>query len=432
MATRKRSVKKANAESSIEIGSSGLRRNNGRVNEEFLRNLQGRKGFETYREMRENDETIGAILFAIDMLIRQVEWRIEPASANASDVEAADFIESCRLDMNITWEGLISEILSMLTYGWAFFEIVYKFRQGKNKDQARNSKYNDGRIGWRKIALRAQDTLFEWKFGEDGGIEGMTQCLQNGTGKVDIPIEKALLFRTSNFKNNPEGRSILRNAYRSWYFKKRIEEIEAIGIERDLAGLPVMMVPARIMSGEASAMDRAILDACKDIVRNIRRDEQEGVVMPSDYDDKGNLQYELKLLTTGGSRQFDTNTIINRKDQRIAMTVLADFILLGHEKVGSFALSSDKTDLFATAIAAYLGEIASVFNRYAITKLLDLNGMSGQCEIKYGDIESPDLVALGDFITKLSSAGAELFPDDDLENDLRKKASLPLKPIDNV
>ena len=54
--------------------------------------------------------------------------------------------------------------------------------------------------------------------------------------QVVIPMEKCLLFRTQTHKNNPEGRSILRNAYRSWYFKKRIEEIEGVGIERDLAG----------------------------------------------------------------------------------------------------------------------------------------------------------------------------------------------------
>lgn len=61
-----------------------------------------------------------------------------------------------------------------------------------------------------------------------------------------IPMSKAMLFRTESVKDNPEGRSILRNAYRSWYFKRRIQEIEAIGIERDLAGLPVIHAPERL------------------------------------------------------------------------------------------------------------------------------------------------------------------------------------------
>lgn len=89
-----------------------------------------------------------------------------------------------------------------------------------------------------------------------------------------------------------------------------------------------------------------ILNGLQTQVRNIRRDEMEGVVLPDGY--------KLELLSTGGSRQFDTNAIINRYDNRIAMTVLADFIFLGHEQNGSWALSSDKTELFSMACGAFL------------------------------------------------------------------------------
>ena len=54
-----------------EIGRIGQKRFGGTFYEEFLRDLRGKKGIETYREMAENDDTIGAILFAIEMLIRQ-------------------------------------------------------------------------------------------------------------------------------------------------------------------------------------------------------------------------------------------------------------------------------------------------------------------------------------------------------------------------
>lgn len=68
----------------------------------------------------------------------------------------------------------------------------------------------------------------------------------------------------------------------------------------------------------------------------------EGLVLPAGY--------EAELLSTGGTRQFDTNAIINRYDAKIAQTVMADFIMLGHEQTGSFALSEDKTELFAVAL----------------------------------------------------------------------------------
>jgi hypothetical protein len=42
------------------------------VYEEWLKDLQGIKGVKIYKEMRDNDPICGAIMFAIEMLIRQV------------------------------------------------------------------------------------------------------------------------------------------------------------------------------------------------------------------------------------------------------------------------------------------------------------------------------------------------------------------------
>ena len=413
-----------------ESGSTGLRRSGNYVLEEFLPQLQGYRAIQTYREMRDNDPVVGAILFAIDKLVRQVKWRVQPSSSSLEDVKNAKFVESCMMDMSTSWEDLISEILSMLTYGWSYHEIVYKRRGGQDApDSTSRSKYDDGLIGWRKIPIRAQDTRQEWRFDENGGIASMVQSSPPDYSLRDIPIEKALLFRTTSDKNNPEGRSILRNAYRPWYYKKRIEEIEAIGIERDLAGFPVMYVDPEIMRADATATQQAIFGDYKEAIINIRRDQQEGMVLPSIYDDKNNLMYKLELVSAGGSRQFDTNTIITRYDQRIATSVLADFILLGQAANGSYALSSDKTNLFSMSLRCWLEVIRSTFNDHAITRLFKVNGfdMTKLPTMEYGDIETPPLGDLGNYIQVLAGAGVPLFPDDNLENYLRGLASLPEK-----
>ena len=413
-----------------ESGSTGLRRSGNYVLEEFLPQLQGYRAIQTYREMRDNDPVVGAILFAIDKLVRQVKWRVQPASSSLEDVKAAKFVESCMMDMSTSWEDLISEILSMLTYGWSYHEIVYKRRGGQDApDSTSRSKFDDGFIGWRKIPIRAQDTRQEWRFDENGGITSMVQSSPPDYTLRDIPIEKSLLFRTTSEKNNPEGRSILRNAYRPWYYKKRIEEIEAIGIERDLAGFPVMYVDPEIMRADATATQQAIFGDYKEAIINIRRDQQEGMVLPSIYDDKNNLMYKLELVSAGGSRQFDTNTIITRYDQRIATSVLADFILLGQAANGSYALSSDKTNLFSMSLRCWLEVIRSTFNDHAITRLFKVNGfdMTKLPTMEYGDIETPPLGDLGNYIQVLAGAGVPLFPDDNLENYLRGLASLPEK-----
>lgn len=441
-----------------EIGSTGLRRTSGFVIEEILPSLHGSRGARVYREMSENDPVVGSILFAIEKVILRLEWRIDPGSDDPEDVAAAEFVESCLTDMSDSWDATLQSILSMLTFGYSFHEIVYKRRLGPNqKDPAKKSRYADGRIGWRKFPIRAQETLWAWQFDQDGGIQGFIQmdpyAGQSSTvnlsgtggmpsmlplsddpnnrqpgpkGRVLIPVEKGLLFRTTTVKNNPEGRSLLRNAYRPWFFKRRIEEIEAVGIERDLAGLPVAFVPPEYLSANASVDQQAVLSAVQQIVTNVKRNEQEGVIFPAVYDDQGHKLFDFTLMSTGGSRQFDTDKVISRYDQRIAMSVLSDFILLGHERVGSFALGSSKIDLWSMAVDAIAKSIVEVFNTHAIPRLLALNGLSPSEMpfLAYGEVAHVDLAEVSDFVQKLTAAGA-IMPDERLEEYLRQVAGLP-------
>lgn len=416
----------ANKVDIAEVGNTGLNRYGAHIMEEFLPALRWPKAGKVYEEMSTNDPTIGAILFAAEQLIRRVDWNVEPGGDTSQDKEAADFLLECMHDMSMSWPDLISEILSMLPFGWSYHEIVYKYRKGSTGNSTTNSKYNDGRIGWRKIPIRSQLSMDSWEFDEQGGIMGMHQQLQTG-GKVFIPIEKALLFRAKIIRNNPEGRSVLRNAYRPWFFKKRIEEIEGIGIERDLAGLPVLIPPdgLDIWNPEDPEATR-LRNMAIGLVTNIRRDQNEGVVLP--------FGWELKLLSTGSRRQFDTNAILNRYDQRIAITVLADMVLLGADKVGSFALAEVKKSLFGGALEAWADAIAEVFNRHAVRRLIDLNGFSNLTDypkLVHGKIEGPTISELGSFIKEITGAGFDI-TEEDVDNYLRKVAGLPSRTPDST
>ncbi len=413
-------VEKQEAPKLDQLGVTGLQRygQRGLVYEEFLPELAPYQARRVYREMRDNDPVIGAFLFAIEMILRRVPWHVD-----GKKQELVDFIEECRIDMSHTWEDFISEVLSMLVFGYSYHEIVYKRRIGPDqKDSTKRSRYTDGKIGWRKLPIRSQDTLLMWEFDEDGGVSAFIQLAPPTYVTTTIPIERSLLFRTTSHKGNPEGRSLLRNAYRPWYFKKRIEEIEGIGVERDLAGLPVFYRTAEV----AKVYDTDL----RKILRNVRRDEQEGLLLPLIRDEQGNKDLEFSLLSSGGTRQFDTTGIIHRYNSVIAMTVLADFLMLGQGKVGSFALASVKTDLFTLALEAILDAAASVLNRYAIPRLLSINGFKVEetPELKPGSVERPDLEKLANFISKLAAAGMPLFPDDELENYVRTSAKLPNKP----
>ena len=395
--------------------------------EEFLPELRGTRGVQAYTEMADNDATVGAILFAIEMLMRQCEFHVEPAGSGEKDREAAEFVESCMNDMERTWADTLSEILSFMTYGWSYHEIVYKRRCGKSSSPVTNSKYSDGLIGWRKLPIRSQDTLFGWEY-KDGTDEllGMTQAPPPDFKHLTIPIEKALHFRTRSRKDNPEGRSILRTAYRAYYFKKRLEEIEGYGMERDLAGFPVLYAPADMDVWDDTPEMQQTLARAERIVSSIRRDAREGLVLPG-----GENGWKLELISSGSRRQFDTNAIIDRYDKRIATSVLADFVMLGQQAVGSFALADSKTQIFAMAIGTYLDVICEVFNNQGIPKLIDLNGehfngITDYPKMVHGDIDEPDLQQFASFVKEMVGAGV-IIPDDAIEKEIRRIGHLPDK-----
>ena len=402
-----------------ELGRTGLNRWGGHISEEFLQDLSGMKGIRVYQEMSDNDATVGAILFAIKMLIRQASWSVQPAGAEKKDEEAAEFVQSCLNDMQDTWTNTISEILSFLTYGWSVHEICYKRRMGHKRDPRLDSKYSDGLIGWLKLPIRCQESLYEWEFDNSDNLTAFIQMPAPDYRIIRIPAEKILLFRTESRKGNPQGRSILRTAYRSWYHKKRIEELEGIGIERELAGYPTLQAPQGV---EIWAPENAgLLQMCNDFISNIRRDSMEGLTLP--------YGWELKLLSTGGARQIDISATITRYDMAIARTVLADFLFLGSGNVGSWALSSDKTALFSVAIGTYLDIICEVFNRAAIPALIDINGghfngITDYPTLTHGDIETQDLAALGTFLKDMTGIGL-ITPDEAIEDYIREQASLP-------
>lgn len=401
-----------------QIGVSGLNRYAGYVNEEFLPELRYPRAAKIYHEMSSNDAVIGAILYCSEIFIRNVDWSVEPASKKKADVDAAKFVEECLHDMDTSFDSVLTEILSMFVYGFSFHEIIYKIRKGPFESNPKyKSNYTDGRIGWRGMPTRAQSTLHEWEFNEEGDVTAFVQLAPPDFRMSTIPMTKGLLFRTRVHKQNPEGKSLLRNAYRSWYFKKRIEEIEAIGIERDLAGLPTITAPEGLdlWNDELPGMSEMRANA-EAIVQNVRRDAAEGVLLPHGW--------EIKLLSTGGARQFDTNAIVNRYDNRIAITMLSDIILLGSNS-GSFALADNKQSILATALEAQLYNIADVFNHDAIPMLLKLNsfeGLTGLPKLVPGQVQVPDIKELS---LLLRSLGLDISNDQELQNYLRKVAGLP-------
>lgn len=401
-----------------QLGVTGLRRYGPNIYEEFVPNLRWPYAGKVYQEMADNDAIVGSILYLSEMLIRGVKWSVEPGGKTDADKEAAAFLDSCMEDMDSSWADVISEVLSMLTYGFSFHEIVYKVRRGPDETNPKyKSKYSDGRIGWRSMPIRAQTSLDGWEFNEEGDVTAFMQSCEPDFRLVRIPMSKGLLFRTRVSKDNPEGKSLLRNAYRSWFFKKHFEEIEGIGIERDLAGFPVLEAPESLdlWNEEDPRMVQMRSDAER-LVASVRRDSEEGILLPAGW--------KLSLLTSGSSRQIDIGSTIERYDNRIAITLLSDIILIGN-KAGSFALAETKQSLLAAALQSQLANIADVFNTNAVPRLFSFNNFEGITELPKiipSEIKTP---SLSEMSLMLRAMGLNIAGDYNLQRHLRHVLCMP-------
>lgn len=369
-------VKKASGKQKVPqvpVGVIGLKTSSGKITEEFLDDLQWPDAGRIFQEMASNDAVVGGCLYLIETMVRQAHWHVEPATNEPGDVEAATFLQQCMNDMTVSWDTFICEALSMLPYGFSFHEVIYKTRRGPTeRDVKFKSRYTDGKIGWQNFPVRSQATLDHWVVDDATGMP--THFYQDPSlvgAQVDakeIPLEGNLLFKTRSMRGNPEGWSILRRAYRSWYFKRYIEELEGIGIERCLAGIPVLAPPPDVPLFDPHNEEmRNMLAWAQELVNDLRQDRNHGVIIP-------NTDWQLRLLSVEGSRQaLDTDTIIRRHENRIAMSMLSDVVLMGGDRTGSFALAETKQSLLNSSLMAIINSIADTINQDEVPRLFAIN-----------------------------------------------------------
>ncbi len=426
------------------LGSSGLKESGGWIYEEFLPQLVGGKAARFYDEMSKNSATLGAIRQLVRYLTRQVEWSTLPNERAADQIMArreAEHIEGCFDDMEHSYSDMISEALTMLEFGFAPMVLTYKLRRGPNQPPEFASKFKDGRFGWRSIELRSQDSLDRWEFNAD--TRKLTAMWQYDTyaprrQSTRIPIERLALFRTESTKNNPEGRSFFRNAVVSYLRLKHVETIEAIGVDRELTGLPVMEVPLKILqANNADVQALAIKRELERQLGSLKRHEREFLIMPTaDLPDGAKSGYKFSLLQSPGGGRVNVVEIKNTHKTDIFQACLAQFLQLGQNTSGggSRALSSDQTDLFSLSMYSILETIRETIQRQCIDRLCTLNNVEPDLipQISFGDIETPNLGQMGTYITALHNAGV-LVPDEELNKRLYEIAGLPYKnPADDV
>ena len=342
-----------------------------------LKSISGK--VKVFNEMQINS-TISGIILAFKSLCQTPKVII---NENADDpdrersAKRAKFLRECMDDMQTPFSDVVAEILDMLSMGFKVMVPQFKARTGYDNNCSFNSRYHDGKIGWKNFTPIKPETIEKWNSPTGGGFLELTGITQRDANGQDVPIPRSrmLLFRTTSSNNDPTGKSILEGAYLDWIDLVDANKIQMTGLRRSLEGIPY----ARIHSAEAAKNNQASIAAVratKAAVLNLDARKDEAFILPADRDEKGNLLYEVRMMGSsdggGNSKIQDAKIIIDQKEQSISRSMLAQFMTI-QGKGGSYALSKNQSEVFINSLKGYMTQIEGIFNNEAIPKLFSVN-----------------------------------------------------------
>jgi len=355
---------------------------------EVLAKLAPPTGLKEYYKMQVNDPIIGGIMWHIDSIFSRAKINWEGSvPKNVSERLNADF-----------WRKISSELTSTLTYGFSVNEEIWEIV--------------DGLPMLVDIAPRFQPTI-------DSFQDGMVQQ-SSPNSSSEMPITKVLHITIGSQARSPYGTSFLRSIYKPYYMKTNIEASEANSLDRDLAGLPVMTAPEGFDFMRATAGSTiydpnvaATLNWAINIVRNIRKDAQQGVVCPNGW--------ELKLLRAEGNSR-DPGDAIRRYNSSICVGLLESFLAPIVDTHGRGSQTEVHLGILTSAINSIICRFVAEINRQVISKLQMIYKFDGKLAVQ--PLTNYNLKDLASFIGRLISQGA-IKPNNKLEESILGIVDMP-------
>lgn len=391
-----------------EVGRPGTQFMHGFLQtEEYVPELVGTRGLQTYEKMRRSDGMVAATLRGIKLPLLSATWEIQAASDSPEDEAIADQLRYDLFEgMSLTWAEHLRQVLTYLDLGFYVCEIVW---------DAERTRLQDGspHYGLRKLAPRLQRTIAEWVIEDDGGLSGVKQAVWSKSSfrTETIGIDKILVFTNEKEGANWSGKSVLRPAYKHWYIKDQLYRIDAIAAERHGVGIADIGLPE-------NADDAASLARAEEIGAAVRAHEKGYIARPFGW------TFDLKGMD---GRGVNLLPMIQHHDRMIAVSVLAQFLTLGEHAEGSYALSEDQSSLFMMVERAVGEYVCDIHNRFLIPKWTRYNYglLPKQPRLIVHSIETRNAESLIKALADGVMAGL-ITSDLALENAIRQLANLPL------
>ena len=389
-----------------EVGASGTTNFQGYIDtDEYKQQLMGTELYTTVDKMRWSDASVQAALLLCELPIRSTEWDIEPADETAQSKEIADFVKDNLFQgLQTSWEDVLRQILLMHPYGCMVFEVIYKMTE-------------DGKIGWRKWAPRMPRTIEKWNVDANGELESIVQRAYKNNNYIEItlPIQKLMVFVNRQEGDNYLGTSILRQAYKHWFFRDKYYKIDAVAQERLGIGIPVIGLPEGFTDDDYHSAEK--------MGKNLRGHEKAYIVIKTGW--------TVEMLDLKASSLKNPTEMLEHHTREILKSVLAQFADLGSKSTGSFALSEDQSTLFLQSLDASAKSVEEVVND-EIKKLVDYNWtVEKYPKLTHANIGTRDFKSIAEAIQTLTFANI-LTPDSGLEDYMRKLMKLPDRPEDAI
>jgi hypothetical protein len=388
-----------------EMGYTGLQLTSGRIYEDSRRELNFPQSICTYDKMSQNI-TIASAMNAIHTIASRAPFHVDSYDQTDTHRKRALFFEQCMNDMETTWYDFVREAMSMTKYGFSIHEKVFRYR---SKD--RGSKYNDMKVGIKKLPIRSQASVYKWPDLERSADGFVVQSVSHNDGTstkshyIDLPYSKLLHFRVDPYKGNPEGTSPLAACYQSWRMLVKLLDTELMAVGKNLNGIPHFSLPARYMSDDASDAEKSVYEATKQIGSHINNGEQAFLVTPSDKDDNGNSYFDFEVVTSTSSNISSVSPIIQRYTNEILQCLFADVLQMGSVKGGNYNVVDSKATLLELVVEARLREFCDVINNNLIPELWRLNDWDDTKtpKLTFGELSRPDLEVWAKAMQQLSA-----------------------------
>lgn len=320
----------------------------------------------TYDRMIKNDAQVRATLRATKIPILGGQWYVEPYDDTQEAKDVANFVEdNLLLNPKMAWTSFLEEVLRMEEYGCSIFEKVWEPAVWTPREGTSRKPRN--MIMLRKLAPRSPYTVRKFLYDRTGGPDGLVQTVPNTqtenisvntTTEVTIPINKLLIFVYDRVGGNLDGQSLLRTAYKHWFYKDSLYKIDAIQKERHGIGVPDIALPPGYSN------DDKLFAA--ELGRNLRTNDKAFIVRPPGWE-VGFAEIKGNVVNALESAQ--------EHDLMLARNVLVQFINAGAGASGGASRSSSATmaDLFLKSLRHLANLTVDTLNLYLIRQLVALN-----------------------------------------------------------